>query len=156
MDTWGATREEALTTFTLAAVTATIATGLAFAWGTVLVKAGNGWARLLLILLLAIPAPLVGIGLIVTMNNDLLGWFYPHLIADVVSVALALIPALRQVPKEIEEESRLCGATTLQYYLFVKVPMVWRGLLAAWLISFIRSIGELGASFLVTSLYPCQ
>jgi ABC-type Fe3+ transport system permease subunit len=62
---------------------------------------------------------------------------------------LVLLPARRRIPKAVPDAAKLEGANWLQRLLFVIIPLLWRGLLCAWLLSFVLSIGELGASCLV-------
>ncbi len=152
-----ATGSEILYTLILAPVAATLAALLALVWAEGLLRRFGAWLWAAVILLLAVPAPLLGIGLIMCLNNRIFGWLYDSPAVLVLAwvtralpyAVLVLLPAVRRIPTELREEARLAGAGWLQRLLFVVMPLAWRGLLCAWLLSFVLSIGELGASVLV-------
>lgn len=54
-----------------------------------------------------------------------------------------------QVDKSLEECAQMCGASWSYRMRTVTVPLLWPGLIAAWLLLFIASIRELGASILL-------
>ncbi|MGE0525169.1 MAG: ABC transporter permease [Variibacter sp.] len=54
-----------------------------------------------------------------------------------------------QVDKSLEECAQMCGAPWGYRMRTVTVPLLWPGLIAAWLLLFIASIRELGASILL-------
>src|SRR5437773_9693 len=54
-----------------------------------------------------------------------------------------------QIDKSLEECAQMCGAGWGYRIRTVTVPLLWPGLLAAWLLLFVASIRELGASILL-------
>jgi iron(III) transport system permease protein len=54
-----------------------------------------------------------------------------------------------QMDKSLEECAQMCGASWSYRMRTVTVPLLWPGLIAAWLLLFIASIRELGASILL-------
>jgi iron(III) transport system permease protein len=54
-----------------------------------------------------------------------------------------------QIDKSLEECAQMCGAGWGYRVRTVTVPLLWPGLLAAWLLLFVASIRELGASILL-------
>src|SRR6185295_16806203 len=54
-----------------------------------------------------------------------------------------------QIDKSLEECAQMCGAGWGYRVRTVTIPLLWPGLLAAWLLLFVASIRELGASILL-------
>ena len=54
-----------------------------------------------------------------------------------------------QIDKSLEECAQMCGASWTFRTRTVTIPLLWPGLIAAWLLLFIASIRELGASILL-------
>ncbi|MGI8525055.1 MAG: ABC transporter permease [Pseudolabrys sp.] len=54
-----------------------------------------------------------------------------------------------QIDKSLEECAQMCGASWGFRMRTVTVPLMWPGLIAAWLLLFIASVRELGASILL-------
>jgi iron(III) transport system permease protein len=54
-----------------------------------------------------------------------------------------------QMDKSLEECAQMCGASWGYRMRTVTVPLLWPGLIAAWLLLFIASVRELGASILL-------
>src|SRR6476646_4096267 len=54
-----------------------------------------------------------------------------------------------QVDKSLEECAQMCGASWSFRLRTVTVPLLWPGLIAAWVLIFIASVRELGASILL-------
>jgi iron(III) transport system permease protein len=54
-----------------------------------------------------------------------------------------------QIDKSLEECAQMCGASWAFRTRTVTIPLLWPGLVAAWLLLFIASIRELGASILL-------
>ncbi len=54
-----------------------------------------------------------------------------------------------QIDKSLEECAQMCGAGWAYRMRTVTVPLLWPGLIAAWLLLFVASIRELGASILL-------
>ena len=54
-----------------------------------------------------------------------------------------------QIDKSLEECAQMCGASWAFRVRTVTMPLLWPGLIAAWLLLFIASVRELGASILL-------
>jgi iron(III) transport system permease protein len=54
-----------------------------------------------------------------------------------------------QVDKSLEECAQMCGASWGYRLRTVTMPLLWPGLVAAWLLLFVASVRELGASILL-------
>src|ERR1041384_3701652 len=54
-----------------------------------------------------------------------------------------------QIDKSLEECAQMCGASWTFRTRTVTVPLLWPGLIAAWLLLFIASVRKLGASILL-------
>jgi iron(III) transport system permease protein len=54
-----------------------------------------------------------------------------------------------QIDKSLEECAQMCGASWGFRTRTVTVPLLWPGLIAAWILLFIASVRELGASILL-------
>jgi len=154
---WELAHDDAIRTVLLAALAATIATGLAIAvarfasrigWGPILGALGAG---------LAVPAPIVGLGLIVIWNRDagavvyqsfaiiLLAWF-----ARFLPITIFLVQgALARVPRELESAAALAGRGPLERFASVVLPNASPGLVAAWLATYVLCSTEFSATLLI-------
>lgn len=156
---WGSTQRELGNTIILAIVAATLCTIVACVWARYIQHRTGGLFIALAAILMATPAPLVGIGLIVSTNNDLLGFLYGTRALYVYAWVLRALPfavlvlhaSFRRIPQALEDECRLEGLGVLHRLKHVILPLNWRAFLGAWLLCFILHIGELGASFLVAA-----
>jgi iron(III) transport system permease protein len=54
-----------------------------------------------------------------------------------------------QIDKSLEECAQMCGAAWGFRLRTVTIPLLWPGLIAAWVLLFIASVRELGASILL-------
>ncbi len=105
---------------------------------------------------LAIPAPLVGIGLIALWNRPLVAGLYGTTAMPLMAMLarfapLAVIMAFiqaRQIDPELVDASRLHQATPLHGWTRVRLPMLAAGLLAGACVAFALSLGELGATLI--------
>lgn len=154
---WELAHDDAVRTVVLAALAATLATILATALARLGARSG---CRPLLGALgagLAVPAPIVGLGLVTLWNRDwseviyqspvivLLAWF-----ARFLPVAIFLmLGALARVPRELEEAAALAGRKPLQRFLGVVVPGILPGLVASWLATYVLCATEFSATLLV-------
>jgi iron(III) transport system permease protein len=135
----------------------------------VLFSAGLAWAAMRtrrlswlvlipLVLLLATPAPVIGIGLIQLLNRD--GW--PGLIYDSPAVivigyvvrflpfgVLLLLPAARRVSRETELAARVDGCDWLGVQRHVYWPACSLDVLIAWLVVTILCFGEVACTVLL-------
>jgi iron(III) transport system permease protein len=158
---WHTARPELLNTLWLTPLAATVAVVLALpsAWLLARRRRGAGLVTAGQILLLSMPAPVIGIGLIVLLNRPgLPGLLYDtrltiaaaYVIRALPFAVLVLIPGIRRIPSDCEDAAALDGAGRLQTLRKVVMPLGWRSLAAAWFLSFTLSLSDMGASFLVT------
>lgn len=122
----------------------------------------GGWPRwvtiVAVVVLLALPAPVVGISLKGLLNRPgVLGWIHDAPI--VVSVGyfvrflpigvLLLIPAVRRLPAEAEWAAQVdgCGWTRLQWH--IRWPAMATDAALAWLVIVILCFAEVGATVLL-------
>ncbi len=148
-------------TIGVCAATAAVAIGLPLAWNA----RRGGWralpAWLLIAICLALPGPLVGLGLIAVFNSPTMPWLamlYDHSITAIcIAQTLRALPlstlvlwyALRTIPDEQVASATLDGAGPLARLYRVAVPERWPAVFAAWIIALAISWGELGAGILV-------
>ena len=143
------------------AATAAVMIGLGLAWSA---RRGGGRAVpawLVIALTLALPGPLIGLGLIAVFSAadcSWLAWLYDRSIAAVtiaqVARALPLCTlvlwyALRTVPEEHLDSATLEGASALKRFFRIALPQRWPAVAAAWLVGLAIAWGELSASILV-------
>jgi len=145
----------------LAAIGASLVTVVAACLGYARARArhriANG-ADLLFVVLFAVPSTIVGVGLIGVWNRDgAFGAVYgtdamfvlAYVARFVPVAALMLAAAIRYVPSSHEEAAAVAGAGWLRTMRRILIPQVKVGLAAAWIVAFVLSFGELGASVLV-------
>ena len=143
------------------AATAAVAIGFMLGW-----IARRGGVRALFAwlpaaLALALPGPLLGLGLIKLLDqpdSPLLIWLYDHSIlapwlAQVVKALplaiLILWHALRTMPGEQVQAAAIDGASTLATLRRIVLPARWQAIIVAWLVALAIALGELSASILV-------
>ena len=105
----------------------------------------------------AVPPILLGIGLIGLWNHPLTGWLYDSVAMVVVGYVAHFLPfairsvyaSLQQLSPALEEAAWLATPNRLRIAGQITVPLVRRGLAAAFLIVFVLAMGELGVSLLV-------
>jgi len=121
-------------------------------------KGKNGWIWWLLVTIpLAIPAPLIGIGLISIWNQPGLGDVYRSGMMPVMAslarfaplAAIVLLTQLRRIDPSLIEAAEILQTNQFRTWIRVKLPMLAPGMLAAASITFILSVGELAATLLV-------
>lgn len=143
--------------------TATVAAVLAGGWLAWRARGSRAAAIALVALAaicLAIPGPIVGLGVISLLNQPNVEWaqflydrtITPPALAQFVRafppVALLLWSALKSIPEEQTEAAALDGAGPLQTLFRVILPQRWGMLLAACLVGLAVSVGDLGATIL--------
>jgi iron(III) transport system permease protein len=119
---------------------------------------GHVATALIVSLGLAVPGPLIGIGIVKWLQLGrlpVLLWLYENsLFAPVVAQTWRALPiaalicwhALRSVPQEMREAAAIDGATFWGSLWRVELPMRGPALAAAWLAAFTISMGELSAT----------
>lgn len=155
---WELAHDDAIRTVLLAGTAATLGTIFAIVLARLASRAG--WGSILGVLGagIAVPAPVIGLGLIVLWNRGagavvyhssaivLLAWF-----ARFLPIAIFLAQgALARVPRELEEAAALAGRGTIERFLAVVLPNAAPGLVAAWLAIYVLSATEVGATVLIS------
>ncbi|MGB9625529.1 MAG: ABC transporter permease [Phycisphaerae bacterium] len=150
-------RTSLATSLAAAVLTAGLAVGLA--WFLVCRRRWRSVLTAYVVLMLAFPAPILGMGLIRIFNRPgVPGWVYdsPLILVLVYTIrflpvaVVLLIPAIRAVPRECELAAKVdgCGAVGTWWYLIW--PLCLPAALVAMFAVFILAIGELPCSLLVT------
>ena len=158
----GLVAESVLWSFAAGFVAASLA--LVTCWLSLDSPVFRGATRVLAVLLWAMPAPILGLGLeqMIRLLIDLVEWrplqtalYYgpspvPTLWAHVLRLfpfALALLwPTVRQMPRELREAALVEGGRPWQELIWVVAPASRGAFLQAMLVVAILAIGELGAS----------
>ncbi len=124
--------------------------------------------NLILLISFGIPSTVLGIGLIKFFNTPHFNFIYSGFWIIVIGylgrfifISEKLISnAIKQVPFSFEEAGELAGAGFFFRIRKIVIPLTADGLFAAFLISFIFSLGELGTTILIyppgTSLLPVK
>jgi iron(III) transport system permease protein len=152
-------RHEILFTFWIAILSAVICIPIALAVAIELVRANRcAWVWWVLVLSpLAIPPPLIGIGLITMWNHplviDVYGSNFMPLLAAIARfapfAAIVMVAQLRRIDPLLIDAGRIIQRNSRQTLLRIWLPMLLPGLLAAGGIAFALTTGELGATLLV-------
>ena len=150
-----------INSFALAGAGATLAVALAVFIGYGRARMHSRWGALVdlaLIALFAVPGTVTGIGLIGLWNHaDWRGEIYASPLIIVIAyvarfapvAALLLAASVRQIPVAFEEAAVIAGASWPRTFGRIVLPQMFAGISAAWVISFIFAIGEIGATALV-------
>jgi iron(III) transport system permease protein len=143
----------------LASIGATLAVAPAagLAWSVVRGRRSRWAACAAMVVLLALPAPVVGISLITLLNNPVGGWFYdcPAIVAIAYFVrflpvaVLLLIPGVQRIPREVEQAARVDGCGWLGEHWHVRCPNLLADSAVAWLVIVILAFAEVGATVLL-------
>ncbi|GAB7082141.1 molybdate ABC transporter permease subunit [Megalodesulfovibrio paquesii] len=62
--------------------------------------------------------------------------------------------ALEGVPASCEQAARTLGAGDWEVFLFVSLPLAWRGILAGSMLALARAMGEFGATLMIAGNLP--
>ncbi len=154
---WDLAHDDAVRTILLAGLAASLAT--AFAILLVRLTSRIGWGPALGVLGagLAVPAPIIGLGLIILWNHPWSAAVYQgHAIvvlawgARFLPVAIFLAQgALARVPRELESAAALAGRGAFERFAAVVIPSAAPGLMAAWLAAYVLSATEFSATLLI-------
>ena len=106
---------------------------------------------------LAIPATVLGIGLIYTWNHPATQMIYGTAAILVIAYAARFIPfslqailaGMRQISPNLREAALLYQASWCKRTLAIDIPLCLPALAAGWCIAFILCMGELGTTLLV-------
>jgi thiamine transport system permease protein len=115
------------------------------------------WLDPLLVLPLGASAVTLGLGFILSFNRPPLRllsspWLVPlaHTMVALPFVIRTLQPALASIPERLRDAASSLGASPLRAWLAVDWPIIWRASLAAATFAFTVSLGEFGATALLT------
>jgi molybdate transport system permease protein len=129
--------------------------------------AGKTFLEALIIVPLVLPPTVVGYLIIVVLGaNGWVGQYFKRwldysimfrfegavLAASVVALPMLYMPAkaaFAGVDRELEDIATLFGASRLQMFWHVSLPLARRGILSGALLAFARAIGEFGATLMV-------
>ena len=109
---------------------------------------------LLFLLPLMIPSMTFGIPLATVLyRTGLAGTFWgvvaANLVPTVPFVILVMIPFIEQIDPKIEAAARVFGANTFKLFVYVLLPLLMPGILAALLLVLVRTIAMFELTFLV-------
>jgi iron(III) transport system permease protein len=150
-----------INSLSLAAIAATLIVVLGTFLGYWRARAQTRWCGLfdlVLLVIFAVPSTVLGVGLIGLWNRPgLLGEIYSsqaiiviaYIARFVTIAALILAASVRQIPASFEEAAEIAGGSWLRTLAQIVLPNICPALVAAWLVSFILAVGELGTTILV-------
>lgn len=112
---------------------------------------------MLTIIPLAVPATVLGIGLIMVWNNPQTAFIYSSFLIIILGFVARFIPFsvrsissnLRQINQNMEEAAVLAGAGFIKRIIKIDLPLLRPGLLAGWIITFVFCMGELSTTLLI-------
>ncbi|WOJ91205.1 iron ABC transporter permease [Methylocapsa polymorpha] len=145
-----------------AVIGATLLTLLGFFCGVLIHDPTQPLARSvdgLALFLFTLPGTVIGIGLIGLWNRPMTNVIYatPAIIILGYLAQYSVLPmrvtsaTLARIPRSLEEAARLSGASWFMTLTRIVAPLATRGLMAAWLISYVFCLRDLGISMVV---YP--
>ncbi len=154
-------RDAIINSLSLAAIAATLIIALATFLGYWRGRARTRWRGvfdLFLLVIFAVPSTVLAVGLIGLWNRPgLPGKLYTsqaiiliaYMARFVTVAALILAASVRQIPESFEEAAEVAGGSWPRTFAQIVFPNMRPGLVAAWLVSFIFAVGELGTTILV-------
>jgi len=122
---------------------------------------------------LILPPTVVGFVLLILLGkNGILGqilaqwhlrlvftWYAAVIAAIVVSFPLmyrAALGAFEQIDSLLLDASRLDGASELDVFWYIAIPLAMRGIIAGTVLTFARALGEFGATLMIAGNIPMQ
>jgi iron(III) transport system permease protein len=158
---FSATRLALANTFILGVASATCGTALALAVAFLTVRRAVPGGRLLGFLATApaaVPGIVLGVGLFLAYTRPPLVLYGTLLILLLAFVTIELPPAFQQLEAalrglhpELEEASRILGASRLKALFQITAPLLRSSVVATWCFIFIGAIRELSATILLTT-----
>ena len=107
----------------------------------------------LIMLPLGSSAVMLGLGFIVTFGKWLASpWLVPfaHTLVALPFVIRTLQPAIASIPQGLRQAASTLGASPIEVWKQIDFPILWRATLAAAIFAFTISLGEFGATLLIT------
>ncbi|WP_373271317.1 molybdate ABC transporter permease subunit [Paenibacillus sp. MY03] len=82
--------------------------------------------------------------------------------AAVIAAVVVAFPLVYQtmkvgfdsVDRELEESARSMGASNMQVFRMITLPLAWRSLVTAYVLGFARGLGEFGATLMIAGNIP--
>jgi len=145
-------------TILVAAVTGTIAAAIAVPLAAALAwRTGRRW-WIVCALPLAVPAPLMGIALIYLWNRPAFDWAYgtwwmfvlAHTARFLPFALFAAASGVRHIDPVLMEAAALPDVGWRRRFFRIRLPLLAPTIGVTWLVVFVLSLGELGASLLIT------
>ena len=158
---------------------ASIATLIVFITGTALARLfarhefpGKTVIEALFLFLLVLPPTVVGFGLLMLFGKEqLLGKLlhdYAHLqivfswIGAVIASTVVAFPLMyqsasasfKQIDGKLESAAHTLGASKWRVFKTITLPLAWPGLLAGFVLTFARALGEFGATLMIAGYIP--
>jgi iron(III) transport system permease protein len=160
VESLAALRGELTLTATLALLAAAVIVGLsiALAWAAVRTRVAALALCCGMVLLLASPAPVIGISLIELLNHPHWGpWLYDtpasvvlgYVVRFLPLAIVLLCPAVQRIPVEMELAARLDGCDWLHTQRHIVRPLVRRDAATAFLVVCVLCVGELPCTMLL-------
>jgi len=149
---------ELVRTLIVAAVTGVAATTVAVPLALAFMQRMTRFGWLALALPLAVPAQLTAIALIYIWNRPTLDWGYGTLLMLVLAHLARFLPfaaftafsGVRNIDPLLIEAAALPDVGALRRIVRVTLPVLGPTIVMTWLITFVLSLGELGASLLIS------
>ncbi|WP_156946441.1 ABC transporter permease [Desulfitibacter alkalitolerans] len=146
--------------FTIILSTAAASAAIVLAAGVGLKLAGSKGKKIwwaLAALPLAVPAPLVGIGMAALYSKPVLNVFYGSLLMPVMAALVRFVPIaaivlavqFKRFDSNLLDAARVFQRSPLQGAFRVRLPLLLPGLAAAFIITLVLTAGELGATLIV-------
>ncbi|MEE2884088.1 MAG: iron ABC transporter permease [Chloroflexota bacterium] len=106
---------------------------------------------------LGISSVVMGFGFLMAFNkpyfdlrNSSLIIILAHSLVAYPFVIRSVLPVVRSIPQNMKESARILGASDTQTFLHIDIPIIMKALLVGTVFSFAVSMGEFGASVLIT------
>lgn len=165
-------REEIKNSLLFASLGATITVTIGMLLAYWIVRSPSGRARILRTIVLvpyALPATVLGVGLLGVWNRPGFGGWNPPWLRELFRVvydtqniilictfarfipfvAESIAQFFRQIHPSLEEAAILSGISWTRSFIRVVLPLGFSGLVVAWIMAFVLSVGELDATLVV-------
>jgi thiamine transport system permease protein len=131
--------------------------GTLAAYGSSRLRRGGAWVEALLLIPLGVSAITLALGFIVTFDSAPLNlrstWLLiviAHTLVAYPFVARTVGVQLRGMDPKLREAGRVLGANWLRVFMEIDLPLVWRSIAVGAVLAFAVSMGEFGATLLIT------
>lgn len=150
-----------LITLVLSAVSATIATAIGYVVAYMIARirsVSTACLDALSIIILMTPGVIWGIGMIEIWNHALTSFVYDSSVILILGYSgrflpfsiRCLISGINQIDSSLEEAYLICNERWLSRQKQIMAPLMLDGFLLSWILVFVLSSGELGATLLIT------